>query len=70
MPDASAIVVTYNALPWIEQSLESVRGEETIVVDNGSTDGTVAVVRERFPDVRVVEQALSLIHISEPTRPY
>jgi len=57
MPDASAIVVTYNALPWIEQSLESVRGEETIVVDNGSTDGTVAVVRERFPGVRVVEQA-------------
>ncbi|MDQ3066919.1 MAG: glycosyltransferase family 2 protein [Actinomycetota bacterium] len=56
MPDASAIVVTYNALPWIEQSLESVRGEETIVVDNGSTDGTVDVVRELFPDATVIEQ--------------
>ena len=32
------------------------RGVETVVVDNGSTDGTVDVVRERFPDVRVVEQ--------------
>ena len=37
MRDSSVVVVTYNALPWIEQSLESVRGEETIVVDNGST---------------------------------
>jgi GT2 family glycosyltransferase len=54
--DVSVVVVAYNALPWIEQCLESVRGYETIVVDNGSTDGTVAFVRERFPDARVVEQ--------------
>jgi len=56
MPDVSVVVVTHNALPWLEPCLESVRGEETIVVDNGSTDGTVATVRERFPDVQVVEQ--------------
>ena len=56
MPDTSVVVVTYNALPWIEQCLESVRGEETIVVDNGSADGTVDVVRELFPDVRVLER--------------
>ena len=52
----SVVVVTYNALPWIERCLESVRGHETIVVDHGSTDGTVAFVRERFPDARVIEQ--------------
>ena len=56
MRDASAVVVTYNALPWIEQCLESVRGEETVVVDNGSNDGTVEVVRELFPEARVIEQ--------------
>ena len=56
MPDVSVVVVTHNALPWLEACLESVRGEETIVVDNASTDGTVALVRERFPDVQVVEQ--------------
>jgi N-acetylglucosaminyl-diphospho-decaprenol L-rhamnosyltransferase len=49
-------VVTYNALPWLEQCLESVRGVETVVVDHGSTDGTVAFARERFPEVEVVEQ--------------
>jgi GT2 family glycosyltransferase len=33
-----------------------VQGIETVVVDHGSGDGTVDVVRERFPDVRLVEQ--------------
>jgi GT2 family glycosyltransferase len=56
MSDAAVVVVTYNALPWLEQCLASVRGVETVVVDHGSTDGTVALVRERFPDVALVEQ--------------
>jgi len=56
MADASVVVTTYNALPWIEQCLQSVEGVETVVVDNASSDGTVAFVRVRFPDVRVVEQ--------------
>jgi N-acetylglucosaminyl-diphospho-decaprenol L-rhamnosyltransferase len=50
------VVVTYNALPWIERCLESVRGYEAIVVDHGSTDGTVELVRERFPEARLIEQ--------------
>jgi N-acetylglucosaminyl-diphospho-decaprenol L-rhamnosyltransferase len=57
MADAAVVVTTHNALAWIEQCLESVQAVETVVVDNDSTDGTVALVRERFPDVRVVEQA-------------
>ena len=55
--DVSVVVVTLDALPWVERCLESVRGHETIVVDHGSTDGTLDVVRGRFPEVRVVEQA-------------
>jgi N-acetylglucosaminyl-diphospho-decaprenol L-rhamnosyltransferase len=54
--DVSVVVVTYNALPWIERCLDSVAAYETVVVDNGSSDGTPAFVRERFPDVRLVEQ--------------
>lgn len=52
----SAIVVVLNGLPWLERCLESVRGLETVVVDHGSTDGSVELVRERFPDARLVEQ--------------
>ena len=55
MAEVSVVVVTYDALPWIEQCLESVRDVPTIVVDNGSSDGTVAFVRERFPEVEVIE---------------
>jgi N-acetylglucosaminyl-diphospho-decaprenol L-rhamnosyltransferase len=57
MGEVTAIVVTYNAAPWIERSLESLRGTEAelIVVDNGSADGTVELVRERFPEARLVE---------------
>jgi GT2 family glycosyltransferase len=54
--DVSVVVVTWNALPYVEQCLESVRGEDVVVVDNGSKDGTVALVRERFPEVRLIEQ--------------
>ena len=58
MADAavSAVVVTYDALPWLEQCLESVRGVPTVVVDNGSSDGTPAFVRERFPRVTLIER--------------
>ena len=56
MTDVSVVVVTYNGLPWLEQALASVRGHETVVVDHGSSDGTVAFVRERFPEAEIVEQ--------------
>ena len=54
--DVSAVVVVLDGLPWLERSLESVRGLETVVVDHGSTDGSVELVRERFPCARLVEQ--------------
>jgi len=54
-PSVAAVVVTYDALPWIEPCLDSLRGVETVVVDNGSRDGTVDFVRERFPGVRLIE---------------
>ena len=54
--DVSAVIVTFNSAKWIERCLESVRGYETIVVDHGSEDETLEIVRGRFPDVRVIEQ--------------
>jgi N-acetylglucosaminyl-diphospho-decaprenol L-rhamnosyltransferase len=53
--DVGVVVVTLNAMPWLERCLESVRGHDTVVVDHGSTDGTPAHARS-LPHVRVVEQ--------------
>lgn len=52
--DVGVVVVTFNALPDIRRCLGSVRGYETVVVDHGSTDGTVEVVSTSFPEVRLV----------------
>ena len=51
----SAVVVTYDALPWIENCLDSLAGVATVVVDNGSSDGTVDFGRRRYPAVQLVE---------------
>ena len=56
MADVSVVVVTYNSMPYLERCLESVSGYELVVVDHGSTDGSVELVREQFPHARVIEQ--------------
>lgn len=56
MTDVAAVVVTDYALPRLERCLASVQAVEAVVVDHGSTDGTVTFVRERFPGVAVVEE--------------
>lgn len=59
MPEVSIIIVTWNGRQHLERCLTAVACQEaveaeTILVDNGSTDGTTAFVRDRFPWVRVV----------------
>src|SRR4029453_14242974 len=56
MSCVSVVVVTFNSAQWIERCLESVRGYETIVVDHGSQDETLEIVRSRFPEVRLIEE--------------
>lgn len=49
------IIVTYNAMQWVERCLGSVRGSiakaETFIVDNGSTDGTQEYIKKQYPEV-------------------
>jgi GT2 family glycosyltransferase len=61
--DASATMMTvgivnYNTRADLERCLESLQDEPqagVVVVDNGSMDGSVAMVQERFPWVRIEE---------------
>jgi GT2 family glycosyltransferase len=58
-PTASIIIVSWNGRQYLEPCLNAVAAQqgvdtETIVVDNGSTDGTATFVRERFPWVRLI----------------
>ncbi len=56
----SVIIVSYNVRYFLEQALLSVRRAtshleaEVFVVDNNSTDGSVAMVREKFPEVVLI----------------
>lgn len=54
----SAIVVTYNGIKWIEKCLNSLQTSEvpitTIVIDNGSSDGTTKKINELYPNIEVV----------------
>lgn len=56
---ASIIIVTYNHRKYIEACITSIEQEsyphEIIVVDSLSKDGTSDFVRERFPQVLVIE---------------
>jgi GT2 family glycosyltransferase len=50
----AAVVLNWNGGDDTLAALESLRGIETICVDNGSTDGSDALVEERFPDVELL----------------
>lgn len=57
----TVIIVSYNVKYFLGQALASVRkaaqnlSVETIVVDNASSDGSVALVKSRFPEVVLIE---------------
>lgn len=63
MPTLSIIVVNYNTRELLLQCLRSLRtapqsfSVEIIVVDNASTDGSVRMCRELFPEVNVIENS-------------
>ena len=53
------IVVTYNAMPWAERCFDSLKHSsipnDIFVIDNGSTDGTQAYVRQNIPSAIFVQ---------------
>jgi GT2 family glycosyltransferase len=64
-PEVSVVVVGFDGRRHLERCLPALARTagvvfETILADNGSGDGTVAWVRERFPAVRVLELGRNL----------
>lgn len=60
MPLISVIVLNWNGCHLLDDCLAALAGQnfrdfETILVDNGSMDGSAAHVRERYPWVRLIE---------------
>ncbi|HRE25028.1 MAG TPA: glycosyltransferase family 2 protein, partial [Anaerolineales bacterium] len=59
MPRFSIIIPNWNGARWLTPCLESLRSQttadfEVIVVDNASRDESLALLAERYPEVRVV----------------
>jgi O-antigen biosynthesis protein len=59
--DLSIVIVNYNVKFFLEQCLHSVLkasekiNTEIFVVDNNSSDGSVAMLRKRFPEIILIE---------------
>ena len=60
-PSVSVVIITRDRRPELLRTLDRLQDlvgrrelHDLVVVDNGSTDGSAAAVRERFPGVRVL----------------
>ena len=59
MCKTTVVIPNYNGIAYLEDCLSFLKRSketvfDTIVVDNGSSDGSVALIRERFPWVRLI----------------
>ena len=59
MPEISVIIVNWNGKQFLDDCLCALRRQtfrdfETILVDNGSEDGSVEYARRHFPEVRLL----------------
>ena len=59
MKSLYVIIPNWNGIDFIKDCLESLRAQTVdhtvIVVDNGSVDGSNVVIREHYPEVRLIE---------------
>jgi len=65
-PDISVIIVSFNTCDLLQQCLQTLIKEagdvsyETIVIDNGSQDGSADMVEHEFPDVQLIRSQENL----------
>jgi GT2 family glycosyltransferase len=64
--DLSVVIVSWNTCSYLEKCLVALRnnsaglGVQVVVVDNASTDGSAGLVRERFPEVLLLQASCNL----------
>ena len=58
------IIVTYNGMKWIEKCLHDVLlsdvNPNVIIVDNGSTDGTIEFIENKYPGMEMIKSTTNL----------
>jgi GT2 family glycosyltransferase len=66
-PTVTIVIVVYNRRDELREVLRRMLGEsdyadhtDVVVVDNASSDGSAAMVREEFPQVRVIERSTNI----------
>ena len=64
-PLVSIVILNYNGKEYLEDSLSSLQKQtykntEILLVDNNSTDGSVDFVREKFRDIKIIENKENL----------
>jgi GT2 family glycosyltransferase len=66
MIDLSIIIVNFNVKEFLQNLLSSIEkssgniSKEIIVIDNASDDGSVEIIREKFPSVRLIASQKNL----------
>ena len=56
----SIIIVNWNAKDYIKQCIDSLllqsyKNFEIIIVDNASTDNSVAIIKQNYPQITLIE---------------
>lgn len=59
-----SLLITYNSEKWIEKNINSIfQGTDKVdvlIIDNGSNDQTLKIIKEKFPKVRLIESKENL----------
>ena len=63
MAEVTVVIPNYNGIGYLKDCLDTLREQtcknyETVLVDNGSTDGSLAFVKEHYPWVKILALAM------------
>lgn len=54
MDKTTVVIPNYNGIHFLKECIESLEGYPIIIVDNGSTDGSVSWIKEHYPQIKLL----------------